>query len=491
MFKPFRIILPLLLLLGAVESRAQLFIDNNYTIDQMINGFFGNNGFTISNITYSGTPASLAFFEGSQSNIGLNAGLLITSGNAELAIGPNSLPNAGAAMNVPGSSWLDALIPGYQTVDASIIEMDIVPASDSLAFYYVFSSEEYLEYVGTQFNDIFAFFVEGPGLPSGDSIWVAADTVIVNPQGDSCLICVDTLIVYNDTICFPIDTCIFVSDTLWQWCYFDPNCPADTIIYPGYWYYSPGGVNIAQIPNTNLPVAINTLNQNQFSQYFFNNENGATVEYDAFTTPLWAYIPVIPGETYHVRIAIADAGDMIFDSGVFLGIESLGGDSLLGVIPNYAFTVQPGNSTTVDFQNSSFWGTKYLWDFGDGTTSSEKDPSHTYALAGVYTVKLTVQNWCSSETYTQEVSAGVSATQEPLAAIFSLLPNPTNNGITTLDLKTSDYAAVRVLAMDGRLLLEAQLNDGARIDLNPFGKGVFLIQVMTDGKIYTDKVVNR
>jgi PKD repeat protein len=457
----------------------------------MINGFFDNSPFMISNVTYTGTQASLAFFEGSQSNIGMNAGLLITTGKAENAVGPNNNEALGTPMGVPGSIWLDALIPGFNTYDASIIEMDVVPSTDTLCFRYVFGSEEYKEYVGTQFNDVFAFLVEGPGLPIGDSIWVAADTLL---SFDSCITCVDTLIITQDTVIIfdslqMIDTFYVITDTATVWCYQDPACPPDTIIYPGYWYASPGGVNIALVPNTNLPVTINNLNQNNNSQYFIDNFGGPTVQYDAFTQPLWAKLLVTPGETYHIRIAIADAGDPIYDSGVFLSIESLGGDSLLAV--EVDFVPQPGqDEKTVVFQNQSLWATEWHWDFGDGSTSDEKHPEHTYAANGLYTVSLTASNWCSTETFTQQVQIGSVSTQEPSASVFSIAPNPAN-GSFVLQLKQHDQAQVRLSDLNGRLLLDQPASNGARIDLSAFGKGVFVLQVMADGKVYSEKVVNR
>jgi uncharacterized repeat protein (TIGR01451 family) len=72
----------------------------------------------------------------------------------------------------PGDDDLSALV-GTTTYDAAVIEFDFIPANDFISFQYVFGSEEYLEYVGTQFNDVFAFFVNGVNyalLPNGDVV---------------------------------------------------------------------------------------------------------------------------------------------------------------------------------------------------------------------------------------------------------------------------------------------------------------------------------
>ncbi len=491
--------------------RAQLFVDTAYAPSQMVSAFFNQNGVTVSNITYSGGPASIGFFEGSQSNIGLNAGLLFTSGNAMSAIGPNISGSTTTSMGIPGSAWLDALIPGYITNDASIIEMDVVTTGDTLAFSYVFASEEYQEFVNTSFNDLFAFLVTGPGLTQDDSIWVAADTsVYFNYQDSACLVCVDTFLLLPDEIYCWFDSlagglfCDTIpGDTLLTICYYDennPNC-VDTVIYPGYWYVSPGGLNIAMVPGTNLPVAINTINQFSNTQFFIANEQdstltaGQTVEYDAFTTPLWASIPVQAGQTYHIRLAVADAGDQAYDSGVFLSVESLNGDSLLPAVPQFSAIVQPG-STEVTFQNNTLWATKWHWDFGDGTTSDEKyPPAHKYsflnsAAEGVYTVKLTASNWCSSKTFVESIYVNSVPVHEPQATdFFAVFPNP-SRGQVTIDLKKPDVADLRLFGADGRLLLSKSVGDGERIDLDRFGKGFFNLQLVFDGQVFNQKVVN-
>lgn len=78
--------------------------------------------------------------------------------------------------------------------------------------------------------------------------------------------------------------------------------------------------NIALIPSTTTPVTALNVNANTNPQYYVDNENppGTCVQYDGFTTVLTAQYPVQCGETYHIRLAIADALDGIVDAGVFL-----------------------------------------------------------------------------------------------------------------------------------------------------------------------------
>ncbi len=86
--------------------------------------------------------------------------------------------------------------------------------------------------------------------------------------------------------------------------------------------------NIARIPGTTLPVTIDNVNSASYSQYYVNNGTGATIIYDGFTTVLTAWVKVIPCQQYHIKIAIGDAGDHIYDSGVFLEANSFSSNGL-------------------------------------------------------------------------------------------------------------------------------------------------------------------
>lgn len=93
-------------------------------------------------------------------------GVPLTTGNAQVALGPNS--QAGAAINVPtalsGDVDLD-LITTNSVEHVSIIEFDFVATGTSLNFDFVFASEEYPEYaIDPDFNDVFGFFLSGPGI---------------------------------------------------------------------------------------------------------------------------------------------------------------------------------------------------------------------------------------------------------------------------------------------------------------------------------------
>jgi hypothetical protein len=103
-----------------------------------------------------------------------------------------------------------------------------------------------------------------------------------------------------------------------------------------------GSKNIATIPGTAIPVSINSVNAGKNSQYFVDNTSGISIQYDGFTKPLTAVQAVTPFSTYHLKIAIADVTDGIYDSGVFIeagtlvGIKSVQLDALVQIYPNPA-----------------------------------------------------------------------------------------------------------------------------------------------------------
>jgi PKD repeat protein len=72
---------------------------------------------------------------------------------------------------------------------------------------------------------------------------------------------------------------------------------------------------------------------------------------------------------------------------------------------SFQFEVNPDNTLEVTFKNYSANATSYAWDFGDNSgTSTEKDPTYTYADGGTYTVKLTATGEGGSAEHTKEVT---------------------------------------------------------------------------------------
>jgi len=310
--------------LFASSMFGQLTVDMNMTPQQMVQNLVGN-GVQISNVVVTACDSSYGYYNSVGTEMGTNQGLLLTTGKAEYAIGPNNKIGTCSTSGAPGfinCDYFDNGCPGSPilnqvhdrtTRDATMFEFDIVPQGDSLKFRYTFASEEYNEWVGSPFNDVFGFFISGPNIGTD--------------------------------------------------------------------------VNLAVVPNTSQLVSINTVNATTNNQYWHSNSNpyGQFIQYDAFTQNLIAVIGnLIPCETYHLKLVIADGTDYVYDSGVFINaIESNPVVVLTATSNGLDYMVEGCNPGTITFSresagpeplNVTYWlggtatnGTDYLPLLGTGT----------------------------------------------------------------------------------------------------------------------------
>ncbi len=214
----------------------------------------GGQGVTINNVTVNGAAGSYGQF--TNGNFGITQGVLLTSGQITNAVGPNNVDNSSTNNNTGGSALLDNLGQGT-TQDACVVTFDIIPDGCAISFDYVFASEEYHEYVNSNFNDVFGFFISGPGIQGNQNIAVI--------PGGTTPVAINTV---NNG--------------------FSNNC------------------------TSNGTGATNPL-------LFVDNCNGNNIQYDGRTTSLQAQASgLTPGQTYTITLAIADIGDGAYDSGVFI-----------------------------------------------------------------------------------------------------------------------------------------------------------------------------
>ena len=139
-------------------------------------------GVTVSNAQFTGANIAGGTFSGGGTGagaiIGFEQGVVLSSGAIASVVGPNNADNATTSNGQPGDASLNALLPvGQSTNDAASLTFDFVPDASSVTFKYVFSSEEYNEFVGEGFNDVFAFFVNGTNCATVGGQPVSVDTV--------------------------------------------------------------------------------------------------------------------------------------------------------------------------------------------------------------------------------------------------------------------------------------------------------------------------
>ncbi|WP_166353082.1 choice-of-anchor L domain-containing protein [Phytoactinopolyspora limicola] len=138
-------------------------------------------GVTVVNAEYIGDDAAAGVVSGFGDVFGIDEGIALSSGaiagEASNLFGPNERISWSTDFDRPGYALLDELVDPLVTHDASVLEIDFVPDTDQIDFRYVFGSEEYNEFVNSDYNDVFAFFVNGENCAVvGDD----ADPVSVN-----------------------------------------------------------------------------------------------------------------------------------------------------------------------------------------------------------------------------------------------------------------------------------------------------------------------
>ncbi|HVP05512.1 MAG TPA: choice-of-anchor L domain-containing protein [Dehalococcoidia bacterium] len=118
------------------------------------------NGIAISNVEYTGSYAAAGTFSGGTGIIGFESGIVLSSGWISNVVGPN-LDSGITGVNDEGGDADLTQLSGFDTFDASVLEFDFVPDASPVSFQYVFASDEYNEFVHTEFNDVFAFLING------------------------------------------------------------------------------------------------------------------------------------------------------------------------------------------------------------------------------------------------------------------------------------------------------------------------------------------
>lgn len=237
----------------------------------------GGGCFQISNVTFSGVPEQIGMFTNGLTNIGFDQGIILGTGDINVAPGPNDSDGAsqGYGFSTPDVE-LENLTNG-NTFDMASVEFDFVPTQAQVSFEYAFASEEYCEYVNTQFNDVFGFFISGPG--------------IVGTQNIALIPATNTPVTINN-VNHLVNSGLYTHNT------------------------PPGGKNCGGIPPANGPAV-------------------QELQYDGFTKKMVAIANVTPCQTYHIKIKIADVGDGVWDSAVFLRANSFNAGNGVLVSPAY------------------------------------------------------------------------------------------------------------------------------------------------------------
>ena len=280
-----RIVFQFICMCLLANNHAQITISNTNPYNNsnhLINSVLLGGGVSANNVTYQGDPIQVGFFNAINSNLGIDSGIVLSTGDI-IDLDPNFFGFG----NIPSSTNSDPdLLNVANSVpplinqpfnvtgifDVATLEFDFIPNSDTLSFNYVFGSDEYLTWINSEYNDVFGFFISGPGI-SGP---------YASPSGF-------------------------------------PN----------------GSINIANVPNSTppLPITISSVNNLLNSQYYIDNQSTfpQTISCNGFTTSFTATTLVQCGEIYHIRLALADGSDANLDSWVFLEAGSFSSNGSVSV----------------------------------------------------------------------------------------------------------------------------------------------------------------
>lgn len=310
-------------------------------ISHLVNNVLLSSGVQVSNISYQGHAKQIGYFDGTSSNIGLNGGIVLSTGDVNI-LSPsfNGTPSPvgqtppitdpdllSVANSVPGLIGQSFSVSAIN--DVAVIEFDFIPSSDTVSFNYVFGSQEYFGYENSSFNDVFGFFVSGPGISGPYS----------SPSG------------------FP-----------------------------------DGSINVAVFDSqestslgNELPITVSSICNNPNSQavynpqFFVNNQSFSTVAIiDGFTVKMRAELIVQCGETYHIRLAIADGSDASLSSFVFLEENSFSStETNIGNDVGQNGTklvINCGEEVTLTSEINSSDDYNFLWNTNETTQSISVGP---------------------------------------------------------------------------------------------------------------------
>lgn len=175
------------------------------------------------------------------------------------------------------------------------------------------------------------------------------------------------------------------------------------------------------------------------------------------------------------------------EEGIVDDVEWLFATGEVPLAPVASFTYIQSDGGTVGFaDNSTNNPTSWLWDFGDGNTSTEQDPTHTYAELNTYNVCLTATNEAGSNTVCQDVDLTASSI-ETLQRLygFRLYPNPVRDQLQIeLNYPGPERPVIRFSDQLGRQILQQRLSDANPIDMHDWPAGTYPFSVFSaDGDL--------
>lgn len=349
-------------------SAQYLQVDNTYSAQQLVNKLVDNSCAQVSNISIQGSPdnKSYAFFTNNSPSFPFTDGIVLSTGYATSASGPNNSLLSEGSTAWQGDSDLEDALSVSGTINATVLEFDFIPFTDQISFDYIFASEQYLTSITSSnqcnYTDGFAFLIKEAG----------------------------SIAPYQ---------------------------------------------NLAVVPGTNIPVKVNTVRgpgvcPSANEQYFDNfNPQEYPINYNGQTVVLQATTAVTAGTLYHIKLVVADQGNNLYDSAIFLGGGSFKNVTDIGIDRLYDTNNPLCTGETIHLDATTTNATAYKW-YKNGQLQNVTTPTFDVTSAGEYTVTVVFDILCTS---TGKIRIEESTAPAPVN--YTLLQcDEDNDGITLFNL---------------------------------------------------------
>ncbi len=352
---------------------------------------------------------SWGYFTRGNSNFPFDEGIVLSTGIAVDTEGPNdNIANGAGQTSWVGDQDLKTILDltngdNHETLNATVFQFDFIPEGNTLVFDFIFASEEYEDDYECSPNvrDGFAFLIKGPGIPDNSGAPFGGSNIAAIPGSNN-------IVVNTGSIHIDLDQ------------NGDPfRCGGEELgvnFFPEL-YVSNSGIN-----NTNV------------------------VQFDGYTTILNTETIVVPGETYTIKMVIADRGDAQLDSAVFIRGFSVKSNVVIvdESDSELDFVLCEGDTEILTARNveDPFSGSEtYEWQLNGVTIPGESTANITVSEGGTYTVIVTDLGVAIEDSITVTVitrpDAGISnettlcSTDDAIDLFGILGGTPDNNGTWT------------------------------------------------------------
>lgn len=395
------IVLFIVLSLYSVNFYCQLTVNTlQATANQLVDQLVGS-GVTWSNASFTGSyngsaASNRGFFSNGSSVIGINNGIILSTGNVLAATQTNQWDDYSYINALTGDATLNTI--SSPTYDAAVLQFDFVPESNYIEFKYVFASEEYPEYVGDIYNDVFAFFVTS----------LDADGYNYNNQNIALIPGTSTPVTINNVNAGSYSTYYINYDYL--------NAPFE---YDGLTRVLTAKCNVTPCKRYRMKIAIADV-----GDYIY--DSAVMLEANSFSSPVVDNV----GVTYS-NPAVGGGTQMV--EGCSNGIITLNLSTstpiartvpiILGGTATYGtdYTISPGWFTAPNIWNVTVPA-------GQSSVTLTITPSMDGVNEGTETISLQIQsNMCSPYTY---ISGSTNILDDAMSFTFSSVSNPAGTVIT-------------------------------------------------------------